>query len=147
MSTKCFTIQTRINRPVADVFDAVVNDHHLCKYFTERSSGPMREGQRIMWHWKQWGDYPVVVRQVKSQERIELQLDSTQWKKTEGPGYVVSVVFEFETLEGNATMLSISETGWLRDEPGLKASHENCGGWQHMALCLKAYLEHGIDLR
>jgi hypothetical protein len=56
-------------------------------------------------------------------------------------------MMEFESIDGQSTMFSISESGWHRDDPGLKASHENCGGWQHMALCLKAFLEHGIDLR
>ncbi len=46
-----------------------------------------------------------------------------------------------------STMLSISEQGWLTDEAGLKGSHDNCSGWTHMALCLKAFVEHGIDLR
>ena len=44
-------------------------------------------------------------------------------------------------------MLSISESGWKTDEEGLKGSHDNCGGWQQMAMCLKAYLEYDIDLR
>ena len=44
-------------------------------------------------------------------------------------------------------MLSISESGWKTDREGLKGSHDNCSGWTHMAMCLKAYLEHGLDLR
>jgi hypothetical protein len=44
-------------------------------------------------------------------------------------------------------MLSISEQGWKTDAPGIKGSLDNCGGWTHMAMCLKAYIEHGIDLR
>jgi len=50
-------------------------------------------------------------------------------------------------LEDGATMLSISEEGWKTDAEGLKGSHDNCGGWTHMVMCLKAYIEHGIDLR
>ena len=44
-------------------------------------------------------------------------------------------------------MVRISESGWRETPAGLKASYDNCGGWMHMALCLKAYLEHGINLR
>ena len=54
---------------------------------------------------------------------------------------------EFEALDDNSTMLSISESGWKTNAEGLKGSHDNCGGWQHMAMCMKAYLEYGIDLR
>ncbi len=42
---------------------------------------------------------------------------------------------------------SHSEEGWKTDEAGLKASHENCGGWSQTLTYLKAYIEHGIDLR
>jgi hypothetical protein len=44
-------------------------------------------------------------------------------------------------------VLSISEQSWKTDVPGLKASHENCSGGTHMAMCLKGYIEHGLDLR
>lgn len=143
-----FTVQTKISRPVSDVFDAVVNDKRLCRYFADESSGPLVEGQKVVWQWQEWGSFPVQVTKVVTDRLIELQLDSTDWKKTEDNGYKVTVTFEFEALSDNETMLSISEAGWHLDEPsGRKASYENCGGWQHMALCLKASLEHDIDLR
>jgi uncharacterized protein YndB with AHSA1/START domain len=77
---------------------------------------------------------------------IELALDSKEWEKTQSEAYEVLVIFEFEELE-DGTMLSISEQGWKTDAPGIKGSLDNCGGWTHMAMCLKAYIEHGIDLR
>ena len=57
-------------------------------------------------------------------------------------------------VKGNVTAdnesdsaLSISEDGWKTDEDGLRGSHENCGGWTHMAMCLKGWIEHDIDMR
>jgi hypothetical protein len=44
-------------------------------------------------------------------------------------------------------MVQISESGWRSDAEGLARSHDNAGGWMHMMCCLKAYLEHGINLR
>jgi hypothetical protein len=44
-------------------------------------------------------------------------------------------------------MVQIAEEGWRADEEGVKASYGNAGGWMHMACCLKAYLEYGINLR
>lgn len=147
MTNRVFTIQTKIHRPVKEVFAAVIDEQALNRYFTDRSSGPLREGARIIWHWSAWGDYPVVVHKVVPESRIELVIDSTEWKKTSSMGYPVTVVIEFMAVDSESTMVSISESGWRIDADGLKASHENCGGWQHMALCLKAFLEHGIDLR
>ena len=88
----------------------------------------------------------VAVSKTKPAALIELAIDSREWDKTKDEAYEVLVIFEFEELE-DGTMLSISEQGWKTDADGLKASHDNCGGWTHMAMCLKAYIEHGIDLR
>jgi len=116
------------------------------KYFTTRSSNSLITGQKIDWFWQHWGENSVFVKQIVENELIELTLDSKNWAKTD-PGYEVKVIFEFEDLGEGSTRLSISEKGWKTDTEGLKASHENCGGWQHMADCLKAWVEHGIDLR
>jgi uncharacterized protein YndB with AHSA1/START domain len=135
-------------RPVAEVFDAVVSSDKLCEYFTSRASSDFEQGTEIRWRWKNYdAELPVVVDKVYDNERIELILDSRAWKKTRSESYPVKVVFEFEALEDGNTMLSISEEGWKTDADGLKASHENCSGWTHMAACLKAWIEHGVDLR
>ena len=142
--TKSYTVNTQIARPVADVYDAVVSSDRLNRYFTNQSSGDLKEGDRVTWH---WGDHPVTVRKVEPNRRIELVLDSNEWHKTTGRSYDVVVTLEFEALDNGGTRLSISEEGWMTDAEGLKGSHDNCSGWTHMAMCLKAYLEHGIDLR
>jgi len=142
-----YTVQTRIMRPVADVFDAVVSKNKMLKYFVDGASGDLKEGATIRWHWNHYGENPVVVKKVIENQLIELTLDSREWDKTKNEAYDVRVVFEFEALEDGGTMLSISEDGWKTDAEGLKGSHDNCGGWTHMAMCLKAWIEHGIDLR
>ena len=141
-----YTVSTRISKPVADVFDAIVSSDKLANYFA-RGSSDLVEGTTVTWHWEGYGDAPVVVKKVVENELIELVLNSKEWKKTQDESYDVSVIFEFESLDEGGTMLSISEAGWKTDADGLKASHDNCGGWQHMAVCLKAWIEHGIDLR
>jgi uncharacterized protein YndB with AHSA1/START domain len=142
-----YTVQTRIMRPVADVFDAVVSRNKMLNYFVDGASGDLEEGATVRWHWNHYGENPVVVRKVIENQLIELTLDSREWDKTKNEGYDVRVIFEFEELEDGGTMLSISEDGWKTDTDGLKGSHDNCGGWTHMAMCLKAWIEHGIDLR
>ena len=144
--TRNYTVQTKILRPVAEVFEAIVSRETLKRYFVDGASGDLVEGERVTWQWNHYGETPVVVRKIVRNERIELALDSKEWKKTRSEAYEVQVIFEFEELE-DGTMLSISEQGWKTDADGLKGSHDNCGGWTHMAMCLKAHLEHGIDLR
>ena len=141
-----YTVRTKIARPVADVFDAIVSSERMKRYFVNGASGDLVEGNTVVWRWDHYGENPVVVRKVTENQLIELALDSKEWDKTTDEAYEVLVIFEFEELEGG-TMLSISEQGWKTDAAGLKGSHDNCGGWTHMAMCLKAWIEHGIDLR
>lgn len=143
-----YTVHTKIRRPAADVFDAITSRKSLCEYFTSESSGDLVEGSRVGWRWSHYEhELPVTVTRIVPNERIELTLDSGEWHKTSGQSYPVRVIFELESLSPDETLLSISEDGWKTDGEGLKASHENCGGWTHMAMCLKAWIEHGIDLR
>jgi uncharacterized protein YndB with AHSA1/START domain len=145
--TRNYTVRTKIRRPVAEVFDAVVSSDKLRAYFTDSASGDLKEGEEIIWHWNEYGEFPVVVDTVVANKLIELTLDSKKWQKTRNEAYDVRVILEFEALDDGTTMLSISESGWKTDAAGLKGSHENCGGWTHMAMCLKGWIEHGIDLR
>ena len=147
MSDRNYTVQTKIQRPVGEVFDAIVNNITICKYFTDKTSGSLQEGQRIIWTWDSWGDFPVIVKRITDNKLIHLEIDSREWKKTEDSAYKVDVLLELELLDHDSTMLSISERGWKTDESGLKGSHDNCSGWTHMAMCLKAFVEHGIDMR
>ncbi len=144
---RSFTVQTTINRTAQDVFEAIADPAILTRYFVDRATGRLEPGAGIVWHWNEWGDYPVVVDKVIPGKRITLRLNTMAWGKSKTDSYDVRVDFEIEELEPNKTMLRISESGWKDDADGIKASYENCGGWQHMADCAKAWLEHGIDLR
>ena len=141
-----YTVRTKIKRPVGDVFDAIVSSEKMKKYFLDGASSDLVEGSEITWRWDHYGENPVTVRKIVQNERIELAIDSREWEKTKDEAYEVRVIFEFEELP-DGTMLSISEAGWKTDADGLKSSHDNCGGWTNMAMCLKAHLEYGIDLR
>ena len=142
-----YTVQTKIMRPVADVFDAIISKEKMMSYFVDGASDDLSEGATIRWRWNHYGENPVVVKKIVANELIELTLDSREWDKTKSEAYVVRVIFELEELDDGGTLLLISEEGWKTDADGLKASHENCGGWQYMAVSLKAWIEHGIDLR
>ncbi|MDX1582225.1 MAG: SRPBCC domain-containing protein [Thermoanaerobaculia bacterium] len=138
-----FTVQTKIKKPVADVFDAVHSPEKLSRYFTTGgSSGPLEEGKTVIWRFE---DYPedveVKVRKVVENERIVLEWESAE------RGYNTKVLMTFEAVDDRRTLLSISESGWRDTEEGRKASYQNCEGWTQMSASLKAWLEHGVILR
>ena len=119
-----------------------MNPKKLSGYFTSNASGPLAEGATVKWSFAEVeGEHPVQVRQVATDERIVLA-----WESYEG-GYDVTVEMSFKPLDDGATMVQIRESGWRDTPEGIKGSYGNCGGWMHMACCLKAYLEYGINLR
>jgi uncharacterized protein YndB with AHSA1/START domain len=137
-----FEVQLKIRKPVGEVFEAVVDPKKLSGYFTRTASGRLAEGMTVMWSFVELPEeFPVKVRQVVRDERIVLE-----WEAQEG-GYDTRVEMVFKPLDDGATMVQIRESGWQDTPKGVKSSYDNCGGWMHMACCLKAYLEYGINLR
>ncbi|MDQ0463783.1 uncharacterized protein YndB with AHSA1/START domain [Caulobacter ginsengisoli] len=137
-----FQVQLKIRKPVAEVFDAVVNPAKLTGYFLQTSSGPLVEGATVKWKFQEVEEpFDVVVGKVVANERIEFDWPSGK----DSPDTHVEMVFK--PLDGGSTMVQISESGWPATEAGFKSSHGNAGGWMHMLACLKAYIEYGINLR
>lgn len=138
-----FRVSGRIAKPVAEVFDAVVNPTKLSGYFTtvRGASAPLKPGTQVTW----WGEIPVEVDEVVPNKRISLRWDASV-ANSEEP-YKTVIEMTFEPLDDVATLVGIAERGWRDSENGLKKSYLNCEGWTQMLCCMKAYLEHGINLR
>jgi uncharacterized protein YndB with AHSA1/START domain len=138
-----FQVYGKIARPVAEVFDAVYNPSKLSGYFaTGGASGPLVEGSTVTWDFADFpGAFPVQVRTVERDRLIELE-----WKANDGD-YTTRTRLEFEPLEGNATLVRISEGKWTETQQGLDASYGNCMGWTQMLCAMKLYVERGINLR
>lgn len=136
-------VSGRIGRPVAEVFDAVVNPKKLSGYFTtiKGASAPLVAGTTVTW----WGAVPVEVDEVVPQKRIVLRWDATD--ETGKPAYKTRIEMDFEALDDGGTFVTIAESGWREDETGRKNSYMNCEGWAQMLSCMKAYVEYGINLR
>lgn len=138
-----FQVYGKIAKPVAEVFDAVYNPGKLSGYFTTGgASAPLDEGTTVTWDFADFpGAFPVRVKKVERGRLIVLE-----WKAAEGD-YDTEVRMEFEPLEGNATLVRISESGWKETPKGLESSYGNCMGWMQMICCLKVFLEQGKNLR
>ncbi|MBP6546907.1 MAG: SRPBCC domain-containing protein [Phenylobacterium sp.] len=136
-----FQVQLKIRKPVAEVFDAVVNPAKLTGYFLQTSSGPLAQGATVSWKFAEVEEpFDVVVSQVVENEAITFD-----WPSEDGGSTRVWMVFL--PMDADNTMVQIREGGWPDTPQGDKASHGNAGGWMHMLACLKGYLEYGINLR
>jgi uncharacterized protein YndB with AHSA1/START domain len=138
-----FQVYGKVAKPVAEVFDAVYNPSKLSGYFTTGgASAPLVEGSTVTWDFADFpGAFPVQVRKVERDRLIELE-----WKANDGD-YTTRTRLEFEPLEGNATLVRISEGKWTETQQGLDASYGNCMGWTQMLCAMKLYVERGINLR
>jgi uncharacterized protein YndB with AHSA1/START domain len=153
-----FRVAARISRPVHEVFEAVADPDKLSRYFTTGGAkGRLEQGSTVTWEFHDYpGAFPVEVVEVVPDEKIVLRWDASEGEppdidsagtKTAAP-YKTRVTMNFSALdEGKRTLVEIREEGWRETQAGLDASYGNCEGWSQMLCALKAWLEHGINLR
>lgn len=143
-----FEVSARIARPVAEVFEAVADPVQLSRYFTTGGAkGRIEPGATVTWDFHDYpGAFPVWVREVEPERRIVLEWEAND-RDEAGEPYRTTVVMTFESLEDGRTLVRIREEGWRETENGLRGSYDNCGGWMQMLCALKAWLEHGVNLR
>ena len=140
-----FQVHAKISKPRNEVFDAVANPEKLSKYFTTGgASGPLRAGTQVVWKFADYpGDIVVFVTKATPNELIVFE-----WKAEDPESdYTTTVEMAFESLTPRTTLVGITESGWRETPRGLKSSYMNCQGWMNMLCCLKAWLEHNINLR
>jgi uncharacterized protein YndB with AHSA1/START domain len=150
-----FQVQTRIQKPIAEVFDAVYNPTKLSSYFTTGgATAPLNEGATVTWRFADYpGDVPVTVKKLVPNQLIVLQWDAYEPPEKTGTvppapvDYKTTVEMTFESLGPDNTLVRISESGWRETQKGLDGSYGNCHGWTQMSCSLKAFLEYGINLR
>ena len=147
-----FTVYGRIARPVSEVYEAVADPARLSGYFTTGGAvGRLETGATVTWEFADFpGAFPVKVVEAQKDRRIVLAWEATDSEPARdgrsGP-YDTRVPMTFEPLEDGRTLVSITEEGWRPTEAGQKSSYGNCMGWSQMLVHMKAYVEHGLNLR
>ena len=153
-----FRVAARIAKPVHEVFEAVADPQQLSQYFTTGGAqGRLETGATVTWDFHDYpGAFPVHVVEVVPDQRIVLRWAASEGEppnlpevdsKERGTGYQTKVTMTFQGLDDGRTLVEIAEEGWRETEGALKASYGNCQGWSQMLCALKAWLEHGINLR
>jgi uncharacterized protein YndB with AHSA1/START domain len=142
-----FTVSGHVNRPCAEVYEAVADPDHLSKYFsTGGATGRLETGAVATWDFHDFpGAFPVRVVEAVPNERIVIRWDG---EDTTDPSGTTTTTFEFEPVDGGArTLVTITEASWKPTPDGAKQAFGNCQGWTGMLAALKVWLEHGINLR
>ena len=133
-------VALQILKPANTVFEAIIDPEHMSNYFISKSTGKMVEGKTLTWKFPEFeAEFPIHVEKIEQDRYI-----SYRW---EVDGEMLLVEMTLEPTEGDSTVVTITEKGRDNDEAGLKWLMGNTGGWANFLACLKAYLEHGINLR
>lgn len=133
-------VAMQIQKPMHEVFEAIVNPEKMTHYFISESTGRMEEGKNLIWKFPEFDfECPVRVGKIEQDKYI-----SYYWENS-GKELLVEIRLS-ESLNGS-TLVSISEKEMENNEAGLKWLSGNSFGWSNFLACLKAYLEYGINLR
>lgn len=142
-----FTVSARVSRPREEVYEAVADPAQLSRYFTTGGArGRLEAGGDVTWDFRDFpGAFPVTVLEADPPRRIVIEWGGNN---TLDPAGKTRTTFEFEPLDGNTrTLVTITEAAWLGTQAGAKSAFGNCEGWTGMLAALKAWVEHGINLR
>jgi uncharacterized protein YndB with AHSA1/START domain len=130
----------QIQKPVHEVFEAIVNPVKMSNYFISKSSGRMESGKKLFWKFPEFDEeFPVRVDKIKKNKYI-----SYYWE-TEGKELLVEM--HLVPIVNDSTVVTITEKSMGNDEAGIRWLKGNTEGWANFLACLKAYLEYGVNLR
>src|SRR3546814_3794873 len=151
-----FRVAARIAKPVHEVFEAVADPAKLSHYFTTGGAkGRLETGATVTWDFADFpGAFPVYVTEVVKDERIVLEWQASEGEPHNVEGgeqkdsdYRTKVTMSFQALDDGRKLVEIHEEGRRQQQGALSASYGNCQGWSQMLCALKAWTEHGINLR
>ena len=130
----------QIQKPIHEVFEAIILPEKMTNYFISKSTGIMEEGKNLIWKFPEFDfECPVKVQKVEKDKYISFYWDNS--------GFELLVEITLSEKENNSTLVSISEKSMENNEAGLKWLSGNSFGWSNFLSCLKAYLEYNINLR
>ncbi len=128
----------QIQKPIEDVFTAIVNPEKMTRYFISKSSAPLEEGAEVTWEWPEFPGQKSVVNSIKI---IKNRFISFVWDNS------TTVEITLEEQADQSVVVRVTESGKELNEENLKWYAGNTEGWANFLACMKAYLEHGINLR
>lgn len=142
-----FTVSGRVARRIDEAYEAVADPEQLSHYFTTGGArGRLHPGSDVTWDFADFpGRFPVTVVEADAPNRIVIEWEATEALSESG---MTRTTFEFEAIdEGSRTLITITEQSWRATAAGAASAFGNCMGWTGMLAAMKAWLEHGINLR
>lgn len=131
----------KIQKPVHEVFEAIVDPEKMKNYFISKSTGRMEAGKTLTWQFPEFDlQFPVRVHKIENNKFI-----SFAWDDLDGQETLIEITLK--PMNGNETFVTITEGSKENNTEGIGWLQRNTEGWANFLACLKAYLEYGINLR
>jgi len=129
-----------IRKPVAEVFEAIVNPEITTKFWFTSSSGRLAVGRPVRWEWEMYGvSIEVTAKVIDDNRRIVVQ-----WPGYGGP---TMVEWRFAPLNDGHTFVTVTESGFTGTGDQLvKYVADSAQGFALVLAGLKALLEHDVRL-
>lgn len=129
-----------IRKPVADVFEALINPDITTKFWFTKSSGRLEVGKEVQWEWEMYNvSISVIAQAIEPHTRLVIE-----W-----PGYSGNTTVEwlFTAQSTDTTYVSVTERGFTGDGDELvKQVADSTEGFALLLAGLKAFLEHNVRL-
>jgi uncharacterized protein YndB with AHSA1/START domain len=132
--------QMLIRKPVAQVFEALVDPAITARFWFSKGSGRLETGKKVRWDWEMYGfSAEVEVKAIEDNRRILLE-----WN---GPDKPTSVEWTLEPRGEDRTFVTVRNWGFHGNTEEIVAqAMDSTGGFSFVLAALKAFLEHGIEL-
>jgi uncharacterized protein YndB with AHSA1/START domain len=131
--------QILIRKPVAQVFEALIDPTITSHFWFSKGSGRLETGRRVRWDWEMYGQHTEVdVKSIEKNKRILIE-----WNGPENPS---SVEWTFEDKGNNTTFVIVKNWGFGGEADKIVAEAiDSTGGFSFLLAALKVFLEHGIE--
>lgn len=132
--------QMLIRKPAAQVFEAFIDPAITSRFWFSKGSGRLEPGKRVRWDWEMYGaGTEVDVKAIEENRRILIEWD---------PDHPTSVEWTFEPQGEDRTFVTVKNWGFHGDPDQVVAQAlDSTGGFNLLLAGLKAFLEHGIELK
>lgn len=131
----------QISKSRDEVYEAIVNPGKMSNYFISESTGDLVEGKTVKWKFPEFeGDVLIEVSRI-----IPNELISFEWEGAKGNKLKVEI--SLIEMPDKSTLVKVTEGKMEVDDAGIEWYGGNTEGWANFLACLKAFLEHGINLR
>jgi uncharacterized protein YndB with AHSA1/START domain len=129
-----------IRRPVAEVYEALVNPDITSKFWFTKGSRRLEVGKQVQWDWQMYDvSIQVTAKIIEPNRRIVIE-----WPGYSGP---TTVEWMLASQEDGTTFVSVTEAGFTGDGDELvRYVTDSTQGFTLMLAGLKALLEHNVRL-